>query len=419
MGRTGGAAARGFGKGTAVVRGPRGIPSVVSATATVGGLDLAWTNGDATAQTRIYNGATLLATANAAATTYSVTGLTGATAYTLTVKHFKDSVDSVGANFNSTTTSLASPNSLSISSTGVSFSAPDVLASITLNWANGDASAQTRIYSGVTLVATANAAATSYSVTDTLGASVSYTVYHYKNSIESPSNSSTSGTAASYGTLNFGPGSHSFIFPTTWNASNNSITVIGGGGSGENGETGPGNGGGGGGSGYKDTRTNVASGGGTTYTLTVGSSGKSTNDGYGSRDGGTSYFTNAPSGGTIQGDGGYAASGASGGSGQYTGGAGGTDVYRHGGSGAGTGGNGTSGNNPNDPGNTPPGGAASSPGGSGGNGGPFLNGWQGGSGDSGDNGGGGGGGASGYNNGAAPGNGARGGEGLISITWGA
>ena len=84
MGRTGGAAARGFGKGTAVVRGPRGIPSVVSATATVGGLDLVWTNTDATSQTRIYNGATLLATANAAATTYSVTGLSGATAYTLT-----------------------------------------------------------------------------------------------------------------------------------------------------------------------------------------------------------------------------------------------------------------------------------------------------------------------------------------------
>ena len=414
MGRTGGAAARGFGKGTAVVRGPRGIPSVVSATATVGGLDLVWTNTDATAQTRIYNGATLLATANAAATTYSVTGLSGATAYTLTVKHFKDSVDSVGANFNSTTTSLASPNSLSISSTGVSFSAPDVLASITLNWANGDASAQTRIYSGATLVATANAAATSYSVTDTLGASVSYTVYHYKNSIESPSNSSTSGTAASYGTLNFGPGSHSFIFPTTWNASNNSITVIGGGGSGEDGAVGPGDGGGGGGSGYKETRTNAASGGGTTYTLTVGSSGKSTNDG-GSRDGGTSYFMYAPSGGTIQGDGGYAASGASGGSGQYTGGAGSSNVYRGGGGGAGTGGNGTNGNDSWGG----AGGAASSPGGPGGNGGGFLNGWQGGSGQSGDSGGGGGGGASGFNNGASPGNGARGGEGLISITWGA
>ena len=110
MGRTGGAAARGFGKGTAV-RGPRGIPSVVSATAvgTVenasnGKLNLTWTNADATAQTRIYNGATLLATANAAATTYEVTTLNANTAYTLTVKHYKDSIESAGANFSEATT---------------------------------------------------------------------------------------------------------------------------------------------------------------------------------------------------------------------------------------------------------------------------------------------------------------------------
>ena len=110
MGRTGGAAARGFGKGTAV-RGPRGIPSVVSATAvgTVenasnGKLNLTWTNTDATSQTRIYNGGTLLATANAAATTYEVTTLNANTAYTLTVKHYKDSIESAGANFSQATT---------------------------------------------------------------------------------------------------------------------------------------------------------------------------------------------------------------------------------------------------------------------------------------------------------------------------
>ena len=110
MGRTGGAAARGFGKGTAV-RGPRGIPTAVSATAvgTVanasnGKLDLVWTNGDAAAQTRIYNGATLLATANAGTTTKSFTDLIANTAYTLTVKHFKDSIESAGSNFSAATT---------------------------------------------------------------------------------------------------------------------------------------------------------------------------------------------------------------------------------------------------------------------------------------------------------------------------
>ena len=110
MGRTGGAAARGFGKGTAV-RGPRGIPSVVSATAvgTVenasnGKLNLTWTNTDATSQTRIYNGGTLLATENAGTTTKSLTTLNANTAYTLTVKHYKDSIESAGANFSQATT---------------------------------------------------------------------------------------------------------------------------------------------------------------------------------------------------------------------------------------------------------------------------------------------------------------------------
>ena len=110
MGRTGGSAARGFGKGTAV-RGPRGIPSVVSATAvgTVenasnGKLNLTWTNADATAQTRIYNGGTLLATENAGTTTKSFTDLIANTAYTLTVKHYKDSIESAGSYFSQATT---------------------------------------------------------------------------------------------------------------------------------------------------------------------------------------------------------------------------------------------------------------------------------------------------------------------------
>ena len=270
---TGGGSVRGFGRRRPVPSGPSGPsgpPTAVSATATVEGLDLAWTNGDAAAQTRIYNGATLLATANAAATTYSVTGLSGATAYTLTVKHFKNSVESAGSNFNSTTTSLAAPNSLSISSTGVYFSAPDVLANITLNWANGDASAQTRIYSGVTLVATANAAATSYSVTDTLGASVSYYVYHYKNSIESPSNSSTSGTAASYGTVALTVGTTSFVTPSTWNNSNNSIECVGGGEAGQNAYANNYGGTSGTGASYANRINQILSG---TYSVTVGAGG--------------------------------------------------------------------------------------------------------------------------------------------------
>ena len=111
---TGGGSVRGFGRRRPVPSGPSGPsgqPSAVSATAvgTVndasnGRLNLVWTNGDATAQTRIYNGATLLATADAAATTYSLTTLSANTAYTLTVKHLKAGVESAGSNFSAATT---------------------------------------------------------------------------------------------------------------------------------------------------------------------------------------------------------------------------------------------------------------------------------------------------------------------------
>ena len=111
---TGGGSVRGFGRRRPVPSGPSGPsgqPSAVSATAvgTVndasnGRLNLVWTNGDAAAQTRIYNGGTLLATENAGTTTKSLTTLNANTAYTLTVKHFKDSIESAGANFSQATT---------------------------------------------------------------------------------------------------------------------------------------------------------------------------------------------------------------------------------------------------------------------------------------------------------------------------
>ena len=110
MGRTGGAAARGFGKGTELP-GPGGVPTAVSRTvmngntplqaanANNGQVNITWTNGDATSQTRIYTGVTLVATANAAATSYSVTTLSSGTSHTLTVKHYKNGKQSVGSNF--------------------------------------------------------------------------------------------------------------------------------------------------------------------------------------------------------------------------------------------------------------------------------------------------------------------------------
>jgi len=97
--------------GLDVPHGPSGAPTAVSATpvgtvanAADGRINLTWTNGDATAQTRIYNGGSLLATASAGATTYSVTGLNANTSYTLTVKHYKGGSESSGATFAAATT---------------------------------------------------------------------------------------------------------------------------------------------------------------------------------------------------------------------------------------------------------------------------------------------------------------------------
>ena len=121
------------------------------------------------------------------------------------------------------------PTSLSISSNSVGFSEPNVVASIGLSWTNTDASAQTRIYRNGSLYDTVSAGVSSYSLDESLGASLSYTVYHYKNNLESATGSSTSGTAASYGTVTIFHGATSFNTPSTWNNSNNSIECIGGG----------------------------------------------------------------------------------------------------------------------------------------------------------------------------------------------
>lgn len=98
--------------GVTVTHGPSAAPTAVSATAvgtvnnaTDGRINLVWTNGgDTTSVTRIYNGATLLATSTAGATTYSVTGLNANTSYTLTVKHYLSGTESAGSSFSATTT---------------------------------------------------------------------------------------------------------------------------------------------------------------------------------------------------------------------------------------------------------------------------------------------------------------------------
>ena len=84
LGTTGGGSGRGFGRGfksAAAPAGPSAAPSGLSATPAYAGssttaqMSLSWTNGDATSQTEVYNGASLVTTVNAGVATYTVASL--------------------------------------------------------------------------------------------------------------------------------------------------------------------------------------------------------------------------------------------------------------------------------------------------------------------------------------------------------
>ena len=89
---------------TRAVASPTGLTASAVSTSAI---DISWTNTDETAQTRVYRGGSLVTTVNAAVTTYSDTGLSGGTEYTYTVRHYKNSVESVDSTSDSATTSLA------------------------------------------------------------------------------------------------------------------------------------------------------------------------------------------------------------------------------------------------------------------------------------------------------------------------
>ena len=296
-----------------------------------------------------------------------------------------------------------------------------VCANVDLTWTNGDATAETRIYTvDAGLINTAAAGATSISLA-AYGCGTdlnNITVKHYKNGIESAA-SNTVGTVhiPARGTVTLGYGQSEWIFPNTWNSSNNLIEVIGPGGAGATGVPGAGGqGGGGGGSGESVVKTNVPFGNGS-FTLSIGRGGIP--DGYGGPidPSGATIFYSMPTYGTIYAAAGYNTLGPSGGGGgNHNGGAGESGPYKTGGGGGGLGSAGTQGYS----GAGGDGGNADVYGqGRGGDGGQFLNGWTGGSGAGGSAGGGGGGGAGAQNgDNATPGYGGFGGHGCIVFTWG-
>ena len=111
FGSRGGGSAFGFGRNKHQgPSGPSAAPSSLSASpgyagsSTTAQMSLSWTNGDALAKTEVYNGASLVTTANAGVTSYNVTGLNSNTSYSFTVKHIKNNIRSAASNTATNTT---------------------------------------------------------------------------------------------------------------------------------------------------------------------------------------------------------------------------------------------------------------------------------------------------------------------------
>lgn len=171
----GGGSARGFGR--AGLLGPLGAPTNLSSSSpTTGQVALNWTNGDATAQTQIYRGGTLVTTVSAGTTSFNNTGLANFTGYSYYVVHIKNNILSASSNTSSVTTLPAPPSNLSYTST---------TNQLLLSWTTGDNNASTNIYKYGVYLNSVIAGAISY--TDSGNPNTSYTYYitHERDGITS------------------------------------------------------------------------------------------------------------------------------------------------------------------------------------------------------------------------------------------
>jgi len=99
----GGGSSRGFGRIRAVL-GPTTAATSLSATQVGTSVQLSWTNTNATAQIKVYRGATLVTTLSAGTTTYTNTGLSQGASYSYTVVYIENGIDGPVSNAASITT---------------------------------------------------------------------------------------------------------------------------------------------------------------------------------------------------------------------------------------------------------------------------------------------------------------------------
>ncbi|HYD54768.1 MAG TPA: RHS repeat-associated core domain-containing protein [Gemmatimonadaceae bacterium] len=155
-------------------------------------VDLAWTNGDATASTNVYrNGALLLSQAPGVSAMYNDAGLAPATTYTFELRHAKGGIETAGVSRTVTTWSDgpdAAPAALSVASSGGT--------GVTLAWTNGDATAATDVYRDGVRLGAAAAGAQVFTTTQARGTTAGYQVRHVKNGVESALSNTASLTLA-------------------------------------------------------------------------------------------------------------------------------------------------------------------------------------------------------------------------------
>jgi len=133
----GGGSVRGFGRGRKITAllGPTTAATSLSATQVGTSVQLSWTNTNATAQIKVYRGATLVTTLSAASTTYTNTGLSQGASYSYTVVYIENGIDGPVSNTASITT-------LNISITNIT---DDNYGTWTTNWSKSTSSNLYRI----------------------------------------------------------------------------------------------------------------------------------------------------------------------------------------------------------------------------------------------------------------------------------
>jgi chitodextrinase len=197
---------------------PNDVTGLTTSNVTYSGLTLTWTTSSSTDTTgySVYQGATLLTTVSG--TSYNVTGLSGSTSYTFTVKA-KDAANNLSSGVSVSITTPVAPDTTAPNNVTNLVTSNVAQTGLTLTWSASSSSdvASYDIYNGVTLLT--NVTGTTYNVTG-LTANTNYT---FTVKAKDASNNVASGTSVTITTLVNPPSDVTNL--TTANVTNTNLTL--------------------------------------------------------------------------------------------------------------------------------------------------------------------------------------------------